>query len=56
MAGATAVQVGTATFRDPHAPLDVLAGIESFMREEGVTDVHDLIGAARAHKPADYLQ
>jgi dihydroorotate dehydrogenase (NAD+) catalytic subunit len=56
MAGATAVQVGTATFRDPNAPLEVLAGIESFMREEGVADVHDLIGAARAHKPADYLQ
>ena len=48
MAGATAVQVGTATFRDPLAPLKVLDGIERFMRDEGVADVRDLIGAAKA--------
>jgi dihydroorotate dehydrogenase (NAD+) catalytic subunit len=55
MAGATAVQVGTATFRDPNAPIDVLEGIESFMRAEGVRDIRELTGAARSHKPADYL-
>jgi dihydroorotate dehydrogenase (NAD+) catalytic subunit len=47
MAGATAVQVGTATFRDPLTPLRVLDGIESYMRAEGVTDVREIIGAAR---------
>ena len=47
LAGATAVQVGTATFRNPRAPLDVLEGIEAYMRETGVRDVRDLIGAAR---------
>jgi dihydroorotate dehydrogenase (NAD+) catalytic subunit len=47
MAGATAVQVGTATFINPRATLDVLAGIERFMQEEGVDDIHELIGAAR---------
>jgi dihydroorotate dehydrogenase (NAD+) catalytic subunit len=50
MAGATAVQVGTATFRNPRAPLEVLEGIECFMREEGVDDVRELIGAARAER------
>jgi dihydroorotate dehydrogenase (NAD+) catalytic subunit len=55
MAGATAVQVGTATFRDPNAPLDVLDGIERFMRDEGVQDITELIGAARSYKAADYL-
>ena len=55
MAGATAVQVGTATFRDPNAPLDVLAGIERFIADEGVRDIRELIGAARSHQPADYL-
>ena len=55
MAGATAVQVGTATFRDPNAPLDVLDGIERFMRDEGVHDITELIGAARSYKAADYL-
>ncbi|HUF54044.1 MAG TPA: dihydroorotate dehydrogenase [Dehalococcoidia bacterium] len=46
MAGASAVQVGTATFRNPRAPLDVLEGIESFMRHGGVDDVRELIGVA----------
>jgi dihydroorotate dehydrogenase (NAD+) catalytic subunit len=47
MAGATAVQVGTATFINPRATLDVLAGIERFVEEEGVDDLHQLIGVAR---------
>ena len=47
LAGATAVQVGTATFVNPRAPLDVLEGIEAYMRAEGIDDVHELIGAAR---------
>jgi dihydroorotate dehydrogenase (NAD+) catalytic subunit len=47
MAGATAVQVGTATFINPRAALDVLEGIGRFMEEEGIDDLHELIGAAR---------
>ncbi len=47
MAGATAVQVGTATFRDPLAPIRVLDGIESYMRENNIADIHEVIGAAR---------
>lgn len=47
MAGATAVEVGTATFVNPRATLDVLAGIERFMEEEGVDDIRQLVGAAR---------
>ena len=47
MAGASAVQVGTATFRNPRAPLDVLEGIETFMQEHEVEDVRELVGAAR---------
>lgn len=47
MAGASAVQVGTATFRNPRAPLDVLEGVETFMREHEVEDVRELVGAAR---------
>ncbi len=46
MAGARAVQVGTATFLNPRAPLDVLEGIEAFMRDEGVEDLSELVGAA----------
>ncbi len=47
MAGASAVEVGTAQFVNPRALLDVLEGIEDFMRREGVKDVSGLIGAAR---------
>jgi dihydroorotate dehydrogenase (NAD+) catalytic subunit len=47
MAGATAVQVGTATFMNPRATLDVLEGIERFMQEEGVDHLSRLVGAAR---------
>lgn len=47
MAGASAVQVGTASFTDPHAPLEVVEGIERFMEREGVERLTDLIGIAQ---------
>jgi len=47
MAGASAVQVGTANLTKPRAALDVLEGIERFMRDEGIGDITGLIGAAR---------
>ncbi|MBA7600047.1 Dihydroorotate dehydrogenase B (NAD(+)), catalytic subunit [subsurface metagenome] len=47
MAGASAVQVGTASFTNPHAPLDVLEGIEQFMTGAGITKITEIIGAAR---------
>lgn len=45
MAGASAVEVGTAQFVNPRALLDVLEGIEEFMRREGVKDISELVGA-----------
>lgn len=47
MAGASAIQVGTANLTNPHAPLDVLEGIKQFMQKEGIDKLSDLIGAAR---------
>lgn len=47
MAGATTVQVGTATYQNPRAPLEVLDGIVAFMAQHDIHDVRDLIGAAR---------
>jgi dihydroorotate dehydrogenase (NAD+) catalytic subunit len=47
MAGASAIQVGTANLTNPRAPLDVLEGIEKFMRDEGIEDITELIGAGR---------
>ncbi|MGI8927638.1 MAG: dihydroorotate dehydrogenase [Tepidiformaceae bacterium] len=48
MAGASAVQVGTATFANPRAPLDVLEGLVAWLEGEGVADVRDIIGCAQA--------
>jgi dihydroorotate dehydrogenase (NAD+) catalytic subunit len=47
MAGARAVEVGTASFSNPRAPLDVLEGIEQFMEKEGIDDLSALVGVAR---------
>jgi len=47
MAGASAIQVGTANFNNPRAPLDVLEGIEQFMEKEGIKDIAELIGVGR---------
>jgi dihydroorotate dehydrogenase (NAD+) catalytic subunit len=47
MAGASAVQVGTAQFVSPRALLDVLEGLEQFMRKEGIEELSELIGVAQ---------
>jgi dihydroorotate dehydrogenase (NAD+) catalytic subunit len=47
MAGASAVQIGTANFVNPRASLDILEGIEQFMAERGIEDINDLISIAR---------
>ncbi|MGB4585917.1 MAG: dihydroorotate dehydrogenase [Rectinemataceae bacterium] len=44
LAGAVAVQIGTALFADPRAPLGVLEGIEAWMRKRGVTRTKDIAG------------
>lgn len=45
LAGATAVQVGTATFADPRAPHRVATDLEHWCRRRGMSAVRDLIGA-----------
>ncbi|MFH1775279.1 MAG: dihydroorotate dehydrogenase [Chloroflexota bacterium] len=47
MAGASAVQVGTAGMVNPRAPLEILEGIEGFLVKEGIASLTELIGAAR---------
>jgi dihydroorotate dehydrogenase (NAD+) catalytic subunit len=46
LAGANAVEVGTATFYDPRAPLRVVHQLERWCDQHGVRRVPDLIGAA----------
>ena len=44
LAGASAVQVGTATFVQPDAALQVLRGIEEYMQKHSIKDVREIIG------------
>jgi len=45
LAGATAVQVGTANFLDPSAAQTIAEGMETYLEENGIADVKELIGA-----------
>jgi len=43
--GARAVQVGTSNFVDPGAMQTIIDGIEQFCYDEGIADIHELIGS-----------
>lgn len=45
LAGATAVSVGTANFVNPQATMEIVDGIEEYMKKYHVNDIHELIGA-----------
>jgi dihydroorotate dehydrogenase (NAD+) catalytic subunit len=47
IAGATAVEVGTATFWDPAAPLRVARELDRFLEEHGVQSAGELVGTLR---------
>jgi dihydroorotate dehydrogenase (NAD+) catalytic subunit len=44
LAGASAVQVGTANFFDPRAPLHVLDGLEAFLKKRSFSSFGDIVG------------
>jgi dihydroorotate dehydrogenase (NAD+) catalytic subunit len=48
LAGATAVQVGTATFADPRAPARVLAELRGWARRQDVDRIDEIIGDVHA--------
>jgi dihydroorotate dehydrogenase (NAD+) catalytic subunit len=45
LAGASAVQVGTATFADPRAPRQVLTELDTWLGNQGVDNLDEIIGA-----------
>lgn len=47
LAGASALQVGTAIFTDPYAPQKIVAGLEEYMKQNGVKSVSELTGGVR---------
>ena len=46
MAGASAVQVGTATFADPLAPIRIIEGLAEYVRANKLSSIRDVIGVA----------
>ena len=44
MAGATAVEIGTANFIDPTVTIKVIDGIQEYMDRHNIADIHDIIG------------
>lgn len=47
LAGATAVAVGAANFHNPYTTVEVIEGIEAYMKQYAVQDIHELIHAVR---------
>ncbi|MDH3359689.1 MAG: nitronate monooxygenase, partial [Desulfobulbaceae bacterium] len=45
IAGATAIEVGTANFINPRATEDILSGITSYLKENNMDSVQELIGS-----------
>ena len=48
MAGASAIEIGTANFIDPAVTVKVVQGINDFLDSHGCKDVHEIIGALEA--------
>ncbi len=44
LAGASAVQVGTAIFKDPFIPIHIVDGIRDYMKRHNLNDITELIG------------
>jgi len=44
LAGATAIEVGTANFVNPGVTSDIIKGIEAYLKKKGILDVRELIG------------
>ena len=47
MAGATAIEIGTANFIDPTTTIRVIIGINEWLDNHGVKDVHEIIGCMK---------
>lgn len=47
LAGASAVSVGTANFYDPAVTMEIVDGIENYMKEQGFDTVADMVGIVK---------
>lgn len=47
LAGASAIQVGTALFSDPYAPLKIKEGLNRYLDDQGIASVTELVGMVK---------
>ena len=47
MAGATVVSVGTANFHNPRTTVEIVEGMEKFLKEKGIEDINEIIGCVK---------
>lgn len=47
MVGTSAVAVGTANFHNPYATVEIIKGIEEYMKKNSISDIHELIGCVK---------
>ena len=47
LAGASAIQVGTAMFTDPYAPLSVIEGMERYLEDNNIDNISELVGGVQ---------
>jgi dihydroorotate dehydrogenase (NAD+) catalytic subunit len=45
IAGATAIQVGTANFVNPNITLEIIDGLQKYCRDRGAEDINEIIGS-----------
>jgi len=53
IAGATAVQVGTANFVNPSVTIEILDGMTGYMNRHGLQDINELVGTLRLRTESD---
>lgn len=47
MAGASAIQIGTALFSDPYAPVKIVEGMRNYLQEQGIDSITKLTGSVQ---------
>lgn len=49
LAGASAVQVGTANFTDPYAMMKIISDMEEFLDKNGISDINEIVGQVKPY-------
>ena len=44
LAGASAISIGAGNFIDPYTSLNVISGIENYMKKHNIENINDIVG------------